>query len=69
MVSGMHECVRKGFRTDIMVDRTALYEDVVSNNTLAEQYRQYMLRHLGLTPEQMPTLAESRIAHDQPGCS
>lgn len=49
--------------------RTALYEDVVSNNTLAEQYRQYMLRHLGLTPEQMPTLAESRIAHDQPGCS
>ncbi|PCG94220.1 Peptidase M20D, amidohydrolase, predicted [Penicillium occitanis (nom. inval.)] len=53
----------------VKLEWTALYEDVVSNNTLAEQYRQYMLRHLGLTPEQMPTLAASRIAHDQPGCS
>lgn len=49
--------------------RTALYEDVVSNETLAEQYRNYMIQHLGIEPEQLPTLEESRMLHDQPGCS
>lgn len=49
--------------------RTALYADVVSNNTLAEQYRDYMVQHLGVEPEQLPTLEESRVLYDQPGCS
>ncbi|KIM97182.1 hypothetical protein OIDMADRAFT_57819 [Oidiodendron maius Zn] len=51
------------------LDWIALYEDVVSNETLAEQYRQYMLRHLGMTPKQMLPLAEAKIAHDQSGSS
>jgi hypothetical protein len=49
------------------LNRHALYEDVVSNDTLAERYRQYMLQHLGLKPEQMVPLAEARVKHDQPG--
>lgn len=49
--------------------RTALYEDVVTNTTLAEQYRQYMIKHLGLTPKQMLPLAEAKIIHDQNGSS
>lgn len=49
--------------------RTALYEDVVSNETLAEQYRNYMIQHLGMEPEHLPTLEESRALHDQPGSS
>ncbi|KAJ5705274.1 hypothetical protein N7536_000963 [Penicillium majusculum] len=53
----------------VEVDWTALYEDVVSNNTLAEQYRDYMVQHLGVEPEQLPTLEESRVLYDQPGCS
>ncbi|KAL6399853.1 amidohydrolase [Ilyonectria robusta] len=53
----------------VTVDWTALYEDVVNNETLAEQYRQYMLQHLGLTPEQMLPLAEAKIAHAQAGSS
>lgn len=46
-----------------------MYEDVVNNETLAEQYRQYMLQHLGMTPEQMPTLEESKMSDDQAGSS
>jgi hypothetical protein len=49
--------------------RTALYEDVVTNETLAEQYRNYMIQHLGMDQEQLPTLEESRALHDQPGSS
>ncbi|OJZ81624.1 hypothetical protein ASPFODRAFT_52009 [Aspergillus luchuensis CBS 106.47] len=47
----------------------ALYEDVVTNDTLAEQYRQYMLQHLGLQPEQMVPLKEARTVHDSAGSS
>ncbi|CAI7567161.1 unnamed protein product [Penicillium pancosmium] len=53
----------------VELDWTALYEDVVSNDTLAEQYRNYMIQHLGMEPEQLPTLEESRVLYDQPGCS
>ncbi|KAJ5578605.1 uncharacterized protein N7459_007569 [Penicillium hispanicum] len=53
----------------VELDWTALYEDVVSNDTLAEQYRNYMIQHLGVDPEELPTLEKSRILHDQPGCS
>jgi amidohydrolase len=53
----------------VELDWYALYEDVVSNEVLAEQYRQYMLQHLGMTESQMMPLAESRVAHDQPGSS
>lgn len=49
--------------------RFALYEDVVTNDTLAEQYRQYMLQHLGLQPEQMVPLKEARTVHDSAGSS
>jgi hypothetical protein len=49
--------------------RTALYEDVVTNYVLAEQYRQYMIQHLGLTPAEMIPVDEARIKHDQPGSS
>ncbi|PYI02592.1 hypothetical protein BO78DRAFT_410495 [Aspergillus sclerotiicarbonarius CBS 121057] len=47
----------------------ALYEDVVTNDTLAEQYRQYMLQYLGLQPEQMVPLKEARTVHDSAGSS
>ncbi|KAJ9151758.1 Peptidase M20 domain-containing protein 2 [Pleurostoma richardsiae] len=53
----------------VELDWNALYEDVVSNGMLAEQYRQYMLKHLGMEPNKMLPLDEARIAHDQPGCS
>lgn len=52
-----------------MGNRTALYEDVVTNMTLAEQYRQYMLRDLGMEPEKMIPLEEARIKYDQAGSS
>ncbi|RAL13391.1 M20 family metallopeptidase [Aspergillus homomorphus CBS 101889] len=47
----------------------ALYEDVVTNETLAEQYRQYMIQHLGLTLDEMLPVAEARIVHDLGGSS
>ncbi|PWY65672.1 hypothetical protein BO94DRAFT_561504 [Aspergillus sclerotioniger CBS 115572] len=47
----------------------ALYEDVVTNDTLAEQYRQYMLQYLGLQPEQMVLMKEARMVHDSLGSS
>ncbi|OOF90176.1 hypothetical protein ASPCADRAFT_179611 [Aspergillus carbonarius ITEM 5010] len=47
----------------------ALYEDVVTNDTLAEQYRQYMLQYLGLQPEQMVPVKEARTVHDSLGSS
>ncbi|PWY78095.1 hypothetical protein BO94DRAFT_548889 [Aspergillus sclerotioniger CBS 115572] len=47
----------------------ALYEDVVTNDTLAEQYRQYMLQYLGLQPEQMVSVKETRTVHDLLGSS
>ncbi|KAJ0413376.1 hypothetical protein BJY00DRAFT_322053 [Aspergillus carlsbadensis] len=53
----------------VELDWYALYEDVVSNETLAEQYRQYMLQHLGMKPENMIPLAEAKIVHDQAGSS
>ncbi|VUC25569.1 unnamed protein product [Clonostachys rosea] len=53
----------------VELEWTALYEDVVSNETLAEQYRQYMLQHLGMTPEQLVPLPEARVKHDQAGSS
>lgn len=49
--------------------RFALYEDVVTNDTLAEQYRQYMLQYLGLQPEQMVPVKEARTVHDSLGSS
>lgn len=54
---------------DTKCGRFALYEDVVTNDTLAEQYRQYMLQHLGLRPEQMVPLKEARTVHDSAGSS
>ncbi|RAH43056.1 M20 family metallopeptidase [Aspergillus brunneoviolaceus CBS 621.78] len=53
----------------VELDWFALYEDVVTNETLAEQYRQYMIQHLGLTPEEMLPIAEAKIAHDLGGSS
>lgn len=49
--------------------RTALYEDIVTNVTLAEQYRQYMIQYLGVEPEDMIPLPEAKIKHDQAGSS
>ncbi|PYI31841.1 hypothetical protein BP00DRAFT_456666 [Aspergillus indologenus CBS 114.80] len=53
----------------VELDWFALYEDVVTNETLAEQYRQYMIQHLGLTPEEMLPVAEAKLAHDLGGSS
>lgn len=49
--------------------RTALYEDIVTNLTLAEQYRQYMIQYLGMEPENMVPLPEAKVKHDQAGSS
>ncbi|PYH48085.1 M20 family metallopeptidase [Aspergillus saccharolyticus JOP 1030-1] len=53
----------------VELDWFALYEDVVTNETLAEQYRQYMIQHLGLTPEEMLPVAEAKTVHDLGGSS
>ncbi|KAH6645866.1 hypothetical protein BKA67DRAFT_540864 [Truncatella angustata] len=53
----------------VELEWTALYEDVVTNEALAEQYRQYMIQHLGLSPKQMLPLKEAAIKHDQSGSS
>lgn len=36
----------------------------MTNVTLAEQYRQYMLQHLGMAPEKMVPVDEARVKHD-----
>ncbi|KAH8669092.1 hypothetical protein BX600DRAFT_539187 [Xylariales sp. PMI_506] len=53
----------------VKVDWTALYEDIVTNEALAEQYRQYMIHYLGVQPSDMLPLKEARIKYDQPGSS
>lgn len=47
----------------------ALYEDVVTNEALAERYREHMLRRLGVPPEEMVPLKEARVRHEQNGSS
>ncbi|THW53330.1 putative amidohydrolase amhX [Aureobasidium pullulans] len=47
----------------------ALYEDVLSNRTLAERYRSYMLTELGLAAEDMISIDESLVKHAQNGSS
>lgn len=49
--------------------RTSLYEDIVTNETLAEQYRQYMIQYLGMTPKTMLSTAEALVAFPQAGSS
>ncbi|KAH8896862.1 hypothetical protein GQ53DRAFT_792087 [Thozetella sp. PMI_491] len=51
------------------VEWTALYEDVVTNEILAKQYREYMIRHLGLEPEEMIPIDEARGKYTQSGSS
>lgn len=46
-----------------------MYEDVVTNATLAEQYRQYMIQYLGMQPEEMVPVEEAKIKHDMAGSS
>ena len=53
----------------LMVSRYALYEDVVTNETLAERYRQYMIQHLGFDAAKMVPVEEAYRMHDQPGSS
>ncbi|ETS74220.1 hypothetical protein PFICI_14086 [Pestalotiopsis fici W106-1] len=53
----------------VELDWTALYEDVVTNMTLAEQYRQYMIQHLGVSPKDMIPLNEAKTAYEQNGSS
>ncbi|RDW82345.1 putative amidohydrolase amhX [Coleophoma cylindrospora] len=47
----------------------ALYEDVVTNMTLAERYRQYMITELGMRPEDMVPLDVAAIKYEQNGSS
>lgn len=49
--------------------RTCLYEDIVTNETLAEQYRQYMIQYLGMTPKTMLSTAEAVATYPQVGSS
>lgn len=49
--------------------RTSLYEDIVTNETLAEQYRQYMIQYLGMTPKTMLSTAEASVAYPKVGSS
>lgn len=49
--------------------RDALYEDVLSNRTLAERYRSYMLTELGLAAEDMIAIDKSLVKHAQNGSS
>jgi hypothetical protein len=46
-----------------------LYEDVVTNDTLAKQYRQYMIQHLGFEASKMVPVEEAYAVHDQAGSS
>lgn len=46
-----------------------MYEDVVTNATLAEQYRQYMMQYLGMQPEKMVAVDEAKVKHDVGGSS
>lgn len=55
--------------TLLIPNRDALYEDVMSNRTLAEQYRKYMLNDLGLEADEMIPIDESILKHAQSGSS
>ncbi|KAL2825075.1 hypothetical protein BDW59DRAFT_172569 [Aspergillus cavernicola] len=68
-VEGIFDGAAMATGCTVEMDWYALYEDVVTNETLAEQYRQYMLQHLDMEPEHMIPLAEAKIAHDQAGSS
>ncbi|EOD44423.1 putative metal-dependent amidase aminoacylase carboxypeptidase protein [Neofusicoccum parvum UCRNP2] len=56
-----------GCRVEMRWD--ALYEDVVTNEGLAERYRDHMLAHLGVPPHEMLPLPEARVRHEQNGSS
>lgn len=41
----------------------------MTNATLAEQYRQYMIQYLGMAPEKMVPVDEAKVIHDVGGSS
>lgn len=41
----------------------------MTNETLAEQYRQYMIQYLGMEPGNMLPLPEARVKHELAGSS
>ncbi|KKY28045.1 putative metal-dependent amidase aminoacylase carboxypeptidase [Diplodia seriata] len=47
----------------------AVYEDVVTNGALAERYRAFMLRDLGVEPDDMVPLDEAARLYEQDGSS
>lgn len=56
-----------GCEVEIVWD--ALYEDVVTNEALAERYREHMVERLGVPAGEMVPLREAYVKHEQKGSS
>ncbi|KAJ4417798.1 hypothetical protein N0V82_005964 [Gnomoniopsis sp. IMI 355080] len=68
-VHSIFEAAAQATGCKVEIEWTSLYEDIVTNETLAEQYRQYMIQYLGMTPKTMLSTAEASVAYPKVGSS